>query len=209
MVGVTPEGNADTLLRREDDTTDAPAVSMEDIDVALDERRGLAVDDILAEGPCPPGLKFTLGVAPAAPRTAVVFRSMVEGVDGIGTGAWPSGGNTLSSGLGEGGNMKSVWCGVAEPMTFNCGGRDTCGRRMRSFLFAVGATVLCSRLPTQADVKDDNDTLEDWLSERLASDGVAMISMDSDLACARIRRGAGLLFFSVVRGTLLMLASCS
>lgn len=65
-------------------------------------------------------------------------------------------------------------------------------------------------LSAPSDVSDDDDDpLEDWLSERLASDDVAMILRDSDLACTGSRRGAGLLFFSIVRGKLLVIASCS
>ena len=108
--------------------------------------------------------------------------------------------------------MKRVWCGVAEPMTFRCGGRDTRGRLMRSFLLTFCGAVSCcivGWLPAPEDVSDDDDPSEDWLSERLASDDVATILRDSDLACTGIRRGAGLLFFSIIRGKLLVVTSCS
>lgn len=83
MGGVIPDGSADTLLRREDERTEEPVVPMEDIDVVLDEQQELAIDDLPDKGHHPPVLPSTSGVAFVALRTGVVFRSMVEGVDGI------------------------------------------------------------------------------------------------------------------------------
>lgn len=96
IVGVTPDGNADSLLRREDDDwIDEPVVLMDDIDTDLDEQRELAVDDTHGKGLYPPILQSILGASLMDLRTLVVLRSIVEGVDGIGVEAWPSDENTL------------------------------------------------------------------------------------------------------------------
>jgi len=83
---VTPDGNADTLLRREEDeVTDEPVVSTDDTEVVVDEQRELAADDLLEEGPHPPVLHPSPRVTLVGLTIAVVFRSMVDGVDGIRT----------------------------------------------------------------------------------------------------------------------------
>jgi len=80
---VTPDGNADTLLRREEDeVTDEAMVSTDETEVVVDEHRVL---DLFEEGPHPHVLQPSPRVTLVGRRTVVVFRSMVDGVDGIRT----------------------------------------------------------------------------------------------------------------------------
>jgi len=93
MVGVTPDGNADTRLRHDDDWIDDPVLLMDDVDADLDEQRELAVDNIHDAKPHPPILQ---SVSLMGLRTAVVLMSIVEGADEIRAAPWPSDEKTLS-----------------------------------------------------------------------------------------------------------------